>query len=178
MRIIHLLVIGALVFAAAYVYRIKMESTAWLEHTLGSVERQVQFVELFVDEDTQRLEGAGCRVNVTRSRFHRARDHISERARSRDWRLLAGGDNGASDAARMPLFPKDVDDVGEFLLGGVRDDICRRRSRMPHSHVQGAIQTEREAPAGLIELHRRDANVHDNAVDRRAALIGADVGEP
>ena len=27
MRIIHLLVIGALVFAAAYVYRIKMDST-------------------------------------------------------------------------------------------------------------------------------------------------------
>jgi len=78
----------------------------------------------------------------------------------------------------MPLFPKDVDDVGEFLLGGVRDDICRRRSRMPHSHVQGAIQTEREAPAGLIELHRGDADVHDDAVDRPNALIGADVGEP
>ena len=34
MRIIHLLVIGALVFAAAYVYRIKMESTDRTEHVL------------------------------------------------------------------------------------------------------------------------------------------------
>ena len=34
MRIIHLLVIGALVFAAAYVYRIKMESTARTEMVL------------------------------------------------------------------------------------------------------------------------------------------------
>jgi hypothetical protein len=34
MRIIHLLVIGALVFAAAYVYRIKMESTARMERVL------------------------------------------------------------------------------------------------------------------------------------------------
>lgn len=34
MRIIHLLVIGALVFAAAYVYRIKMESTARTERVL------------------------------------------------------------------------------------------------------------------------------------------------
>jgi cell division protein FtsL len=34
MRIIHVLVIGALVFAAAYVYRIKMESTARMEHLL------------------------------------------------------------------------------------------------------------------------------------------------
>ena len=34
MRIIHLLVIGILVFAAAYVYRIKMESTARTEHVL------------------------------------------------------------------------------------------------------------------------------------------------
>ena len=34
MRIIHLLVIGTLVFAAAYVYRIKMESTARVEKVL------------------------------------------------------------------------------------------------------------------------------------------------
>src|SRR6202166_3217074 len=34
MRIIHLLVIGALVFAAAYVYRIQMESTSRTERVL------------------------------------------------------------------------------------------------------------------------------------------------
>ena len=34
MRIIHLLVIGALLFAAAYVYRIKMDSTARTEREL------------------------------------------------------------------------------------------------------------------------------------------------
>ena len=34
MRVIHLLVIGALIFAAAYVYRIKMESTARVERVL------------------------------------------------------------------------------------------------------------------------------------------------
>ena len=34
MRILHLLVIGILVFAAAYVYRIKMESTDRTEHVL------------------------------------------------------------------------------------------------------------------------------------------------
>ena len=34
MRIIHLLVIGALMFAAAYVYRIKMDSTARVERVL------------------------------------------------------------------------------------------------------------------------------------------------
>src|SRR3981081_4194278 len=34
MRIIHLLVIAALVFAAAYVYRIKMDSTARTERVL------------------------------------------------------------------------------------------------------------------------------------------------
>ena len=34
MRLIHLLVIGVLVFAAAYVYRIKMESTARTERVL------------------------------------------------------------------------------------------------------------------------------------------------
>jgi hypothetical protein len=34
MRFIHLLVIGALIFAAAYVYRIKMESTSRTERVL------------------------------------------------------------------------------------------------------------------------------------------------
>ena len=34
MRLLHLVVIGALVFAAAYVYRIKMESTARTERVL------------------------------------------------------------------------------------------------------------------------------------------------
>ncbi|ABD87741.1 cell division protein FtsL [Rhodopseudomonas palustris] len=34
MRLLHLLVIGALVFAAAYVYQIKMESTARTERVL------------------------------------------------------------------------------------------------------------------------------------------------
>jgi hypothetical protein len=34
MRIVHLLVIGALIFAAAYVYRIKMESTVRTERVL------------------------------------------------------------------------------------------------------------------------------------------------
>src|SRR5882724_1581995 len=34
MRVIHLLVIGMLIFAAAYVYRIKMESTARVERVL------------------------------------------------------------------------------------------------------------------------------------------------
>jgi hypothetical protein len=34
MRVIHFLVIGMLVFAAAYVYRIKMESTARVERVL------------------------------------------------------------------------------------------------------------------------------------------------
>ena len=34
MRILHLLVIGVLVFAAAYVYRIKMDSTARTERVL------------------------------------------------------------------------------------------------------------------------------------------------
>jgi len=34
MRIIHLLVIGALLFAASYVYRIKMYSTARVERVL------------------------------------------------------------------------------------------------------------------------------------------------
>src|SRR5512134_521521 len=44
MRILHFLVIGVLVFAAAYVYRIKMESTSRVERVLrlqGLAERHL-----------------------------------------------------------------------------------------------------------------------------------------
>ena len=64
MRIIHLLVVGMLIFAAAYVYRIKMESTSRVERVqrvLGNVRLppvgdEVLGVRVLLGGDHPRLE--------------------------------------------------------------------------------------------------------------------------
>ena len=58
-----------------------------------------------------------------------------------------------------------------------RDDVGRGRAVMAHPHVERAVEPEREAALGLVELHRGDADVHHDAVDRHQALRGADLGE-
>ena len=77
----------------------------------------------------------------------------------------------------MTLLAEDVDDVGEIGLGGLRNDIRRRRPVMAHPHVERAAEPEREAALGLVELHRGNADVHHDAVDCGHALRRADVGK-
>ena len=105
------------------------------------------------------------------------RDDIGQRPRGRNRRLLARGDDGARNAARMPLLAEDVDDVGEIGLGRLRDHVRRGRAVMPHPHVERAIDAKREAAPGLVQLHRGHADVHHDAVDRREPLRGANIGK-
>ena len=58
MRIVHLFVIGALVFAAAYVYRIKMESTVRTE--------RVMKLRADIRERARRDRRAACRMGQAR----------------------------------------------------------------------------------------------------------------
>ena len=48
---------------------------------------------------------------------------------------------------------------------------------MAHPHVERTAQPERKAALGLVELHRRDADVHHDAVDGLEAQSSTDVGE-
>ena len=83
------------------------EPAAGLEHALGGEQRLLQFVELFVDEDAQRLERARRRMDFARTLAHHARDDLGERPRRRDRRVLARLDDGARDrAARMRSSPR------------------------------------------------------------------------
>ena len=67
----------------------------------------------------------------------------------------------------MALLAEQVDDVGEIALGCLRDDVGGARPVAAHAHVERAVEAEREAALGLVELHRRDADVEHDAVDRR-----------
>ena len=153
------------------------EPATRLEHALGRGQRGLKLVELFVDEDAQGLERPRRRMNITGLGANHPADEIGERARGRERRLPAVRDDGAGDAARMPLLAEEIDDVGEIAFRGARDDVGRGRSRLPHAHVERAVETERKAAAGLVELHRGHADVHHDAVDAIDALRRADLGE-
>ena len=116
-------------------------------------------------------------MNFVRLGAHHLADDIGQRLRGRDRRFLARRDDGARDGARMTLLAEDIDDVGEIGLGGLRDHIRRGRAVMAHPHVERAAEPEREAALGLVELHRGNADVHHDAVDRGDTLRGADFGK-
>ena len=42
-------------------------------------------------------------------------------------------------------------------------------ARLAHAHVEGALDAEGEAARGLVELHRRDANVEGRTIETRQA---------
>ena len=141
------------------------QPAARLQHALRGRERQMQLVELGVDENPQTLERPRRRMNFVRLGMNHLGDDIGQRLRGRDRRFLARGDDGAGDGARIAFLAEDVDDVGEIGLGGLRHHIRRGRAVMAHPHVERAAEPERKAALGLIELHRGDADVHHDAVD-------------
>src|ERR1700733_4010290 len=52
-----------------------------------------------------------------------------------------------------------------------------RVAAVGHAHVEGAVEAEREAAVGLVELHRGDADVHHHAVDGFKSLTRANLAE-
>ena len=60
------------------------------------------------------------------------------------------------------------------------DDIGRACALAAHAHVERAIEAEREAAPGRVELHRRNAEIEHDAVDRLEAGIArnrVEIGE-
>ena len=51
------------------------------------------------------------------------------------------------------------------------------RPLVPHAHIEGRVEAQREAARGFIELHRRNADVEHNSVDRVDAEAPHDLVE-
>ena len=79
--------------------------------------------------------------------------------------------------ARMPLLAELEDDVGEIALRGLRHHVGGARAVAAHAHVERAVEPEREAALGLIELHRGHAEIEHDAVDRGVAEFFRDAIE-
>ena len=125
----------------------------------------LQFAQLIVDRDSQSLKGTRGRIGL--SRFFE-NDFIY------DFRELPGcfyrlllprfNDSGCN-LARFALFAELINQVGQLFFAVCIDDICRRQAGTGHPHVQSGVFAVRKAALGLINLHRRNADVKDDAVN-------------
>ena len=127
-----------------------------------------ELAELVVHEDAQRLERARRRMDLARPCCARP-CRRSRRARA-SWRSAASARactmaRATSRAKRSS--PSVAMMCGEIALGGRVHQIGGARPVAAHAHVERAVVAEREAALGLIELHRRDAEIEHDAVDRR-----------
>ena len=143
------------------------EPPARREHRLGAVQRPDQLAELVIDRDAQALEGPRRRMGAARLAPDDAGDEIRELLGRRDRCLAPGFDDGARHGARASLLAIVVDDVGEHALIGLVDELGRALAARLHPHVERPVIAEREAALGLVELHRGDADIEHDAVERR-----------
>ena len=89
-------------------------------------------------------------------------------------------DDGAGDGARMALLAENENDVGEIALARRVDHVGRARPLAAHAHVERPVEAEGEAALGIVELHRRNAEVEHHAVDfiePRFARGGVEIGK-
>src|SRR6202030_3840333 len=101
-----------------------------------------------VHEQPQRLERARRRMNVARPAMDDAADDVGERTSGYDG-----------------------------FVAPRRHDVGRGRPGASHAHIQGAVMAEREAALWRVELHGRDAEIEDDAVDGIDAEAGGDLVE-
>ena len=142
------------------------EPAAWLQHALGGEQCAGELAELVIDEDAQRLEDAGGRMDlVLRVAADMRLDRIGKVERALERALLAPPLDHPRDAAGMPLLAEEAEDAREIAWLEAVDHVGSRRAGLGHAHVERAVGAEGEAAIGLVELHRRDADVEHDAVD-------------
>ena len=139
MRIIHVLVIGILVFAAAYVYRIKMDSTARTEKVL----------RLHADIREQRDAIAALRAEWTRLDSPQRLQGLVERHLPLKPIVATQYDQLKNLPERPPNFNRDPDPIGSMISNleqkqdqaeGAAPDAAEVTGSIPAAPAAGAQQ--------------------------------------
>jgi hypothetical protein len=146
------------------------QPTARLQHALGGVKTGFQLAQLVIDRDAQTLERAGGGMDLgALAAANGALDHLGQVQGALERALLAAADDEAGDAARGVLLAIDIKDAGQLDLVQRVDEVGGGRAAVAHPHVQRTVAHEGKAALGLIQLHRRDAQVQHHTVDARRA---------
>src|SRR5262245_50826244 len=144
-----------------------------------NLEKTIEAVELAVDPDPERLKRPRRGIDAgVATPWNRAPHDGGKLRRAGDRRLASRLDQRAGDAPREPLFAVAEDRVGELDFGRMRDEIGRRLAlRTVHAHVERFVALETEAAARCVELHRRDTEVSERAVDHGNLALVKDIGD-
>ena len=67
--------------------------------------------------------------------------------------------------------------VGDRRLVLVAQDVGGRTAASPHAHIERRVEAQREAARRLVELHRRNADIEHDPVDRVDAETLGDLVE-
>ena len=104
---------------------------------------------------------------VTATASHGIRDKCGQASRGRyRGSQRAGRDDGTRDAARGPLFAELVQHPADLLLRCACEPVGGGHTRARvHSHVERTIAHDAESAFGLVELGRRDAEIHQHRID-------------
>ena len=79
--------------------------------------------------------------------------------------LLPGFDDGPCDAACIALLPVPGEDVGQLVLVILGQNPCGRQLLAGvHAHVQRGVLPVGESPVALVDLQRRQSQIHENQV--------------
>ncbi len=130
------------------------------------VKAALEIAQFIVHMDAQALECAGRRILALLPGGVGNRDHFGEISGPFERPLLTALHDGAGHPLGEALFAIFLEDPGDFLFGGVGDELrCADALAGIHAHVQGTIVEEAEAALGIVELRRRHAKVEQDAID-------------
>ena len=142
------------------------EASASVQPRDGGREKSGERRQLLVDLDAQRLEDAGGRIDLLASPLL-LRDDAGELSGRMNRLPRPFPHDAPRDLCRHSLLPHSRKIRVSSVDRCRGDDVRRRAAVCSHAHVEWTVTPEREAPARLVELHRRDAEIGENAVRRR-----------
>ena len=158
------------------------EPAAFGKHRLGRGKRFGELFKLAVYEDAERLERARRRMDArSAGRSGRGRHDLGKALGPDDRRLRPGALDGACDPPGLPLLAVDADDRGKLSRARIVHHRGGVGAAFSHAHVERAGVAEGEAALGAVELHRGDADIEHDAVDRKeagCARMRVEIGEP
>ena len=147
------------------------QATALCEQFGGGQQHLTQGIHLVVHLDAQRLEEfrhvlLHATVVALAAAPQQRLSQLHELTGGLQRLLLAGFHHSGGNAAGGLQFPIEVEDVGQLLLPiGVQHRGGSRARPLVHSHVEGSLETEREATGGIVEVMTRHAQIGQQAVD-------------
>ena len=99
-------------------------------------------------------------------------DHLGQVQRPGERLFGAAPQDGGGDAARLALVAVELEDMGQRAVVPAVDDVRRGLALVGHPHVQRPVAHEGKAALGLVQLHRRHADVEHHPVQLRLAAPG------